>query len=92
MIISTMNWTYLIVTAVVVVFTYLPGGAPAHFLLGFVLLLARLLILLSVPWFFAWLGFQTFFRSNRLANVVFALLVSVFLIEAAYMWRHHAGM
>lgn len=87
--ISTTNWTYLIVTAVVVVFAYLPDGAPAHFLLGFALLLARLLILLGTPWVLAWSSYHMFFRSNRVANIVFALLVSVFLIEALYMLRHH---
>lgn len=92
MILCTANWTYLIVTTVVVVFAYLPGGSPAHFLLGLTLLLGRLLILLGVAWFFAWLSFQMFSRSNRTANITFAFIVSFFLVEAAYMLLHHEGV
>lgn len=92
MILYTANWTYLIVTAFVVVFAYLPGGAPVHFLLGFALLLGRILILLGAAWFFAWLSFQMFSRSNRAANITFAVIVSFFLVEAAYMLLHHEGV
>ena len=87
--ISTANWTYFAVTAVLVVLVYLPGGSPGHFLLGLAVLSLRLFFLVLVPLGAGWMLYHTGSGSNRLANAAFAVAVTFWFLDAVYMLVHH---